>query len=272
LADRKQARHSELREAINNTSFKVSVLVMVVLVLGAAVSFMLPALRTGELFQHGYRYTVLLEVLSGAVLLFAAPILCTFPYTTAFLGERESGEIRFFLPRTTKWRYTLKKIQSVAVSGGLVLVLGILVSLLILFFAVGAREMPKEVYEPTSYDVMYGYQEPVDVAITSGVRILTVTLRFFLFGAFWSLIGAFCATAFRSRFLAYAAPFVFYYLLIILSERYLKDVFLLDPRKWVLGEGHWPGGDWGILLFFAEIIVLACMLFGFSIWRRLSDE
>ena len=271
---RKRPKNRELIEAVNNASFMASVLVFTVLLLGSIYfSELLPMMRLGNVFMHGYRYSAFRNVMAGPVLLFAVPILCTFPYTTAFLGEKESGEIHFFLTRTTKWRYTLRKLRAVALSGGLVPVAGIALSFFVVFFIVGGMEQPQipQTISEDSYGIVAPAVQAVDWTVTLRMDIGVMTLRFFLFGAFWALIGAFSATVFRSRFMAYATPFVFYYLMIILAERYVRDFFLLDPRNWVLGTGYWPGGGWGVLLFFIEIILLASVLFGYSIWRRLSD-
>ena len=41
-------------------------------------------------------------------------------------------------------------------------------------------------------------------------------------------------------YLAYAAPFIFYYVLIILQERYFRSTFMLNPKKYLTMQGAWP--------------------------------
>ena len=73
----------------------------------------------------GYHESLLLEAMSGNLILLVTPILAAIPYTSAFVDDEKSGYIKAFLPRTSVTRYVIGKEVGCAVSGGLALVMGI---------------------------------------------------------------------------------------------------------------------------------------------------
>ena len=104
------------------------------------------------------------------------------------------------------------------------------------------------------------------------IDIFGKSLVFFLFGAFWSLVGLAFATGTDSKYMAYGSPFIIYYVLIILAERYFKNFALLNPKQWISPTEVWPGGSWGLALLMLELIVLVGLVFSFLCKRRLSSE
>jgi hypothetical protein len=60
--------------------------------------------------------------------------------------------------------------------------------------------------------------------------------------------------------------------LVILSERYLKDVYVLDPKLWLDPAKTWPGGGWGAALFLLELIAAAGLGFSYAAGRRLRND
>ncbi len=72
-----------------------------------------------------------------------------------------------------------------------------------------------------------------------------------------------------SKYVAYSSPFVIYYVLIILYERYFK-IYCLYPKEWLLPSEAWVMGSLGAVLLMAMLI--AALAFTFSVFarRRLS--
>ena len=62
-------------------------------------------------------------------------------------------------------------------------------------------------------------------------------------------------------YLAYAAPFILYYVLIILQERYFRSTFMLNPKNYLTLNGAWPLG--GKSAMFLTAIILTILLLGF---------
>lgn len=143
-------------------------------------------------------------------------------------------------------------------SGGLVLVVGILVS----FGLYALIFLPMERAATPS--------EPAGQIGEWLFPFLDSLLVIFFSGAFWSLVGMVSAAATHSNYMAYAAPFIFYYLLIILCERYMKNCYVLYPKEW-LHPGQFPYGSLGIVIFLAELSVLLCTVFCMVEERRLEQ-
>jgi len=62
-----------------------------------------------------------------------------------------------------------------------------------------------------------------------------------------------------NAYMAYSAPFILYYVLIILQERYARGVFMLNPQNYLTLDGTWPFGGWsaGITMV---VLLAGCML------------
>ena len=102
-------------------------------------------------------------------------------------------------------------------------------------------------------------------------EVFANALMFLLFGALFSLLGALMAIFTMNRYMAYASPFIVYYVLVILNERYLKNIYVLNPQEWVNPQNEWIGGNWGIALFMLELIVIFFLLFYLCAQKRLND-
>ncbi len=67
-------------------------------------------------------------------------------------------------------------------------------------------------------------------------------------GAFWSVLGMTFAALTDSRFMAYASPFVVYYVLIILHER-TSRILCAYPKEWLNPQSKWMFGNWASFCF-----------------------
>ena len=74
----------------------------------------------------------------------------------------------------------------------------------------------------------------------------------------------------NSRYMAYASPFVPYYLLIILRERYFPNFFVLYPKEWLNPRRQWLFGDWGVVLPVTELLIPASVFFNIVARKRLG--
>jgi hypothetical protein len=157
-------------------------------------------------------------------------------------------------------------------SGGLVLFLGII----LIYIAFALLFTPMEVLPQMPDDAMNGTMAAsagmVQMAVPSMFAdIIGRAFLFFLAGFFWSLVGALFATVTMSRYMAYAFPFILYYVLIILCQRYFTGIYILNPQEWTNAAMQWPGGAWGMILFLGEIILITGIAYAMMIKRRLSD-
>ena len=96
--------------------------------------------------------------------------------------------------------------------------------------------------------------------------LLKTCVLLFLSGGLWAVMGMTMSTIMESK---YASPFIIYYLLVILYERYFRNAWLLYPKNWLDPE-IWPYGVGSAAAFLLELTVLAGIVFYIRGKRRLE--
>ena len=246
---------SPLSQAIFSRGFIISAVGTALILLLSSVQGILAGFRSAELLSPGYHSDLIMGALSSEAMALALPILAALPYTASFIDDVRSGFIKEYLPRTTVTRYITGKAAACAVSGGLVLALGI-------FIAYGFAALlflPIEAYPNPDANVPNYFGNLMETA-----------LMFFASGAFWSLTGLTFAALTNSKYMAYASPFVLFYLLIILYERYFDRLFVLYPREWLNPSSRWMFGRVGVAVLLIEFSVLMALAFAYAAKRRLE--
>ena len=71
--------------------------------------------------------------------------------------------------------------------------------------------------------------------------------------------------------MAYASPFVLYYVLIILYERYFDTLYVLYPKEWTNPSAFWMWGNAGVVLLLLELSIISGLLFFHAAKRRLEQ-
>jgi ABC-type multidrug transport system fused ATPase/permease subunit len=206
------------------------------------VIYMLDA-PTATLWAH---QGITVKALAGDAILFAAPILATIPYAGAFVDDVKSGYLKQFLPRTTVSRYILGKEFACAISGFLTLALGILAGHIIVTLAV----IPVETFSGKPVESQLG-------------KLIGMMCLYGLAGSLFAMLGMLLSTVTMNNYMAYAAPFILYYVLIILQERYARDIFMLNPQNYMTLNGKWPFGGWSAAI--TIMVLLAGAMLGFYV-------
>lgn len=165
----------------------------------------------------------------------SVPLVCTFPYTCAWLDESRSGFTRLVLHRSSVFWYITGKFTACAVSGGLCEVLAA-----VLFCKWQGMAMPEN-----------------------------LQLIFFC-AAFWAGLAALLAAASKSKYSAYGGAFVICYFLVILHERYWKACQYLDPFEWLFPQTTWLFGQDSITLMLGGMTLLTGLLYACILERRIA--
>ena len=246
----------DIRRAVFGRSFLIAFGGMVLCLCIGAFSDALSVFRMEEIsVLYGYHRELLLETLGSDIILFAVPILAAIPYTTAFTDDVKTGYLKPYLTRTSVTRYILGKGIGAAFSGGLSLVFGMLTALGIFFLVFS----PFEVYG--------------EYAVESKIpEIILRLVLFFFSGAVWASVGLLCSSLTQNVYLAYAAPFIFYYVLIILQERYFRTAFMLNPKNYLTMEGAWPLEGRSAALTLFMLVVILQLVFYMTAQTELRDD
>jgi hypothetical protein len=247
---------SDIKRALFNARFFIGVRGMTPVIALSSWENIIYLIRNPGSVLNGYHAQLVMDALSSDWVTLTLPIICALPFTTAFVDDIKSGFIKQYLHRSGTAPYIKGKLIACGLSGGLAPLLGTLLSygLSALIF------MPVE--------IPLGVEE---IAYPYFTQFLVSAVMLFFSGAFWSLIGFTFAAITQNRYMAYASPFIFYYLLIILNERYFNSLYILYPKEWLLPSDSWVIGHFGVILLLTALSAVAC--FGFTIFakRRLAS-
>ena len=231
---------------MSGKAFLLGVLGVFLLLLAGSIQDIVLAVRMEGLLESGFHYNLIGKALSSDGMTMAIPILAVIPYAASVVDDTKSGFIKEYLPRTSRNGYLLGKIAACVLSGGLVFVCGILAACIVAALVF------------TPMEGAAGISAGVSPGI---VELFLKGLLFFCSGAFWSMTGMVAAVWSGSKYTAAASPFVLYYVLIILHERYFGDMHLLYPREWTEPTEYWMYGGLGVVLFVMELVVIAALCF-----------
>ena len=166
----------------------------------------------------------------------SVPLACALPYACGWLNEYQSGFVRLALPRSTLRGYVLGKLLASVLSGG------------------GVEALAAWLF------TLVKQQEPAwDYALI------------FLCGALWAAVAALLAAVSNSRYLAYGGAFVVFYFLVILSQRYWKSLYCLDPCEWLAPQHAWPFGNTGVMLLLLGLLAVLGLWYCDILYGRVEN-
>lgn len=165
------------------------------------------------------------------------PILATFPYSTAWLQDYQSGFIKYYVSRSGIPQYIFGKILVCGISGGALELTG-----MFLYSWVG--ESAKEAMH-------------LELIFVSGML--------------WAILSATLAAWSNNKYIAYGGSFVIYYLLVILHDRYFENLYCLYPYEWINPKHTWVFEKQGIIILQVGIMLLLICIY-YEILRRCIER
>lgn len=212
----------------------------------------LKALRPDGQFYEGYHNELINNALSSDMLSAFLPALAAIPLSAGYLDDLKCKVSRFFLIRGSYSSYLLGNCIACWLCGGGAVLLG----------ALGAWGFTTIVFTPLEQAL----ENPPEL----GTQIAGQLTLLFLCGGLWAVMGMTMSTVMESKYIAYASPFIVYYLLVILYERYFPNAWLLYPKNW-LDPKVWPYGIGSAALFLLELTFLCGLVFYIRGKRRLEQ-
>ncbi len=212
----------------------------------------LKALRPDGRFYEGYHNELISTALSSDMLAAFLPALAAIPLSAGYFEDVKSKISRFFLIRSSYSGYLLGNCITCWLCGGGAVLLG----------ALSAWGITTAVFLPL--------ERLVDNPPELGLQIVEQLTLLFLNGGLWAVLGMTMSTIMESKYIAYASPFIVYYLLVILYERYFPNAWLLYPMNW-LDPDIWPYGVGSAALFLLELTFLCGLVFYIRGKRRLEQ-
>lgn len=163
------------------------------------------------------------KALTGYITMFM-PIIAAFPFMVSFCTERNTGFMRFSITRSGKWRYYLSKFMSAALSGGLSVMLGVM--LFGIFAAVLFPSISK-----------YGIQkETLDMVLPGGflLSLIKVPVAAFSYGVFSTLPAFFLSSFCKNAYIITCLPFML---------DYVRDTFIRNLTEKAFDSGNWEAAQ-----------------------------
>lgn len=238
---------------VSAVRFGIGMLVMVVILGLSSLETLLRLFPVSTLLASDYHLDLLINGLRSEAVTPFIPMVAVLPFAASYVDDIKTKFARFLCVRSGNAVYLLSRICVCFLSGGTVIVAGILMAL-------GVAAI---IFIPVE-------QQAVEVPSPLTSMLLQVLFLHFLSGGFWAVVGMTMSTIMESKYISYASPFVFYYLLVILYDRYFSQMFLFDPRVWTTPT-PWPFGCWGAAIFLIETTLIFAILFVSRAGRRLRQ-
>lgn len=236
---------------VSGLRFLIGTLVFAVVICFSSLEQIIRLYRDPLLQQCGYHLEFLLGSLGKNTIAPFIPIVSVLPFSGNYVDEIKSKFARFCILRTGYSRYLFTQIMSCFLLGGFVILTGILIAYS--FCALAFLPIEKA-----------SSSEPLQFS-----KLVVQCLLFFINGSLWAVLGMAMSTFMESKYIAYVSPFVIFYLLVILCERYFPDAYLLYPLNWTNPE-VWPYGTWSVAMFLLELTLTLSILFIIRAGRRLQ--
>lgn len=191
--------------------------------------------------------------LDTQVVLFLLPIAAVLPMGGVYVKESSSGFLRLYISRISQMQYIRKKTVQIYAGGFLPFAFAGIVALLLSFLGIYPMELQGEF--------------PWEMVGKS----LQFLLRIALVGGILAEVSGIFAVSFRNYYMAYGLPFVCYYMLIILKERYFTDMYAMYPAEWIKCGQDWGAEGMGIWIFLTAFSLALMLLHGLLLYGQLKD-
>lgn len=193
------------------------------------------------------------EAMDTQIVLFLLPIAAVLPVGAVYVKESSTGFLKSYISRINRMQYIRRKILQIYVGGFLPFLFAGMTALLFCFLIIYPMELQGEI--------------PWE-SVWKSCRFL---LRISFVGGMLAEISGIFAAAFRNYYMTYGLPFVCYYMLIILKERYFTNMYAMYPAEWVKCEQDWGVDGLGIWFFLAAFSFAAMLLHGLLLYGRLKE-
>lgn len=193
------------------------------------------------------------KALFGKVLLFLIPIAAVLPMGAVFVRESSGGFLKLYITRISRMEYIRRKLVQIYGSG------------FCIFFFAGLFLLA------ASFLGFYPLEQTGEISPEMAWDAVLPLLRISMSGGIWAGISGIFAAAFRNYYMAYGLPFVCYYLLIIVKERYLPKMYALYLPEWIQCTKDWGSGKGGIWVFLVLLSAAVLLLNSLLLQYRLQE-
>lgn len=212
-----------------------------ILCLTVGTSF--PKLKEG--LEAGTWHALVEKALSSKIIFMSIPLISVLPFGDLWIKERESGFLKFYIARKGKGNYVADRVITTCYSGAFVWIMAVSIVMLIYFL----------IFYPLEF-------KQRNLKVEDFANMFWILVRIFLTSGILANLSGAAGILFRSVYMAYGLPFVAYYLMVILQERYLEAIYVINPQSWILGTGDWGAYQLGLWIFLLMLLLLTSLIHG----------
>lgn len=198
-------------------------------------------------FLSGLFYTV-----TSDLFLMMIPIFAALSFSSVFIDEYSNRSIRYLLCRTTRKKYCISKTLSVAISGAVPVLIGIM-TLFFVFLVL----LPQSNNSGRDYSFQY---------YVFFAELLILILN----GAIWAILGAVFSVLTKNKYIAFAAPFIVYYILSVFQSRYYPEYLILNPTE-IMRSPLYIGRCEPGLIVSGIILIIVALLFILQLRNKVKN-
>ena len=211
-----RAISKNIQRAIVSPAFLLSVTAcFVLLIIDAGLLNDIQYLGTED-FPSSRTYIEAFHLAMGfGVFPLAISFFCVIPYTRSFSEEYNSRVTEYMVKRVGYRAYSLSKIASVSISGGLALVMGVLVASIVFYVFYGVPNASLGNLDETALKSIW---RNAYLSWNSWPYMIMQFFQCFLFGAVWSCVGLAVSAFIPNQFVAVSSPFILYYTLNYITQ------------------------------------------------------
>ncbi len=191
--------------------------------------------------------------LGAQAMLFLLPVAAVLPMGACYVREASSGYLKFYITRIDRTVYIKRKLLQVFAGGFLP------------FFLAGLWMCA------AAFLFIYPLELRGSVDWDEAREVFRMLLRVSLTGGILSTLSGIFAALFRNYYMAYGLPFVCYYMLVILKERYLPEFYAMYPAEWIAVQQDWGTDKSGIWMFYLFLTAALTLSHGLLLQRRLTE-
>ncbi len=189
------------------------------------------------------------------------PFLAVLPYGLSYFFDLKSGYVKEIYARIDRKAYLWAKFLAVFVSGGVVVLLPVLLNLFLHLMTFPALNPIA-----TSGFYLCAVQLYADIYYTNPVLFFAIYMvMYFIYGGAFACVGLAVSKLFDYSFFVLISPFVIYYGMGILSP-YLKNSYVKTTNPVYLLMMGQPGGVTALSFYGTPIFILAVVLIVYF-WR-----
>lgn len=193
------------------------------------------------------------KALEAKVMLFFIPIVASLPMGAVYVRESSGGFLKLYITRISRTEYIGRKLIQIYGSGFFIFCFAGLFLLL------------------ASFLCFYPLEQKGEISSEMVWEALLTLLRVSMMGGVLAGVSGIFAALYKNYYMAYGLPFVCYYLLIIVKERYLSKMYAWYPPEWIQCTKDWGNGKGGIWVFLLLLSAAVLLLNSLLLQYRLRE-